>query len=51
MGRRMATEVSIGQNEVHTSEGGGGVTGIQLHFIYTHIISDRCSPYEKEKNG
>ena len=30
---------SIGRNEVLVPEGGGGVTGILVHFIY---ISDRC---------
>ena len=30
---------SIGHNEVLGPEGGGGVTGILVHFIY---ISDRC---------
>ena len=35
---------SIGQNEVPSPEGGGGVTGIS--FIY---ISDLCKPIENNK--
>ena len=38
----MVGKGSIGRNEVPSPEGGGGVTGIWLHFIYTRIISDRC---------
>ena len=37
---------SIGRNEVLVPEGGGGVTGILVHFIY---ISDRCKPIEHNK--
>ena len=37
---------SIGRNEVLVPEGGGGVTGILVHFIY---ISDRCLPFRINK--
>ena len=48
----MVGKESIGRSEVPSPEGGGGVTGILVSFLFKlALFPDRCYHLEINKNG